>query len=64
MTRGAVPDKMAVTAGKGYSVEKRFSIDGKSSKIYDPGTKKAYDFVRVDASVKKGFVFSYGNDPN
>jgi hypothetical protein len=43
---------------------RRFTVDGKSARVFDPATKKAYDFVRVDASFKKGFVFSYGNDPN
>ena len=60
---GKATDRMVVTPGKGHSVEKRFEIDGKAARIYDPGSKKAYDFVRVDASVKKGFVFNYGNDP-
>jgi RHS repeat-associated protein len=63
VTQGTATDQMSVTAGKGHSVEKRFFVDGNTTKIYDPGTKKAYDFVRVDASVKKGFVFNYGNDP-
>jgi hypothetical protein len=63
VVKGTLPDGMSVTAGKGHSVEKRFEIDGKAARIYDPGSKKAYDFVRVDASVKKGFVFNYGNDP-
>jgi hypothetical protein len=60
---GKVTDRMVVTPGKGHSLEKRFEIDGNATRIYDPGSKKAYDFVRVDASVKKGFVFNYGNDP-
>jgi len=63
-TKGAYFDNMSVTTGKGHSVEKRFTIDGKAARVYDPETKKAYDFVRVDASVRKGFVFNYGNDPN
>ena len=62
--RGSLTDTMQVTAGKRHSVEKRFEIDGKAARVYDPETKKAYDFVRVDASVRKGFVFNYGNDPN
>jgi hypothetical protein len=56
---------MSISAkNKGYEVEKRFTVDGKSARIYDPTTQKAYDYVRVDASMRKGFVFNYGNDPN
>jgi hypothetical protein len=65
VSKGSLPDTMTVTAsGGGHSVEKRFQVDGKAARIYDAATKKAYNFVRVDASVKKGFVFTYGNDPN
>ena len=60
---GYATDRMVVGPGKGHSVEKRFEIDGKAARIYDPASKKAYNFVRVDASLKKGFVFNYGNDP-
>lgn len=52
------------SSAKGHTVEKRFTIDhGKPVRIYDPTTKKKYDYVRVAASMKKGFVFTYGNDP-
>jgi hypothetical protein len=58
-------DKMAVTSDAGpHTVTKRFKIDGRPAQIYDPASHKAYDYVKVDASVKKGFVFNYGNDPN
>ncbi len=63
VSKGSLPDTMAVTAsGGGHSVEKRFQLDGKPIKVYDATTKKAYDYVRVDASVKKGFVFTFRND--
>jgi hypothetical protein len=63
VSKGSLPDTMAVTAsGGGHSVEKRFQLDGKPIKIYDATTKKAYDYVRIDASVKKGFVFTFRND--
>ena len=64
VTQGTLTDTMSITAGKGHSVEKRFLVDGSATKIYDPGTRKHTDFVRVDASVKRGFVFNYGTDPN
>ena len=61
--KGTLPDTMQVTAsGGGHAVEKRFLLDGKAIKVYDATTKKAYDYVRVDASVKKGFVFTFKND--
>jgi len=56
-------DTMGVNSGKNDSVVKRFTVDGNAARVYDPATKKAYDFVRVDASFKNGFVFTYGNDP-
>lgn len=50
-------------SAKGHTVEKRFTIDqGTPVRIYDSATKKTYDYVRVAASMKKGFVFTYGND--
>jgi len=55
-------DTMRVLAGSPHSVEKRFTIDGKAAKIYDPGTKKTFDYIRLDASVEKGFIFTYGNN--
>jgi hypothetical protein len=64
-TPNKLSDTMSISAkNKGYEVEKRFTVDGKSARIYDPTTQKAYDYVRVDASMRKGFVFNYGNDPN
>lgn len=59
---------MQVSASsKGHSVEKRFSIDAKSgeakpARVYDPASKKAYDYVRVDASMKKGFTYTFHNN--
>jgi RHS repeat-associated protein len=60
--RAPLVDTMRVPAGAPHSVEKRFTIDGKSARIYDPGTKKTFDYIRVDASLEKGFVFSYRNN--
>jgi hypothetical protein len=60
--RAPLVDTMRVPAGAPHSVEKRFTIDGKSARIYDPGTKKTFDYIRVDASIEKGFVFSYRNN--
>jgi hypothetical protein len=58
-------DKMAVTNAAGpHTVTKRFQIDGGPARVYEPDSAKAFDFVEVDASAKKGFVFNYGNDPN
>jgi hypothetical protein len=66
VTHGTLTDIMQVGGGRSHSVIKRFLIDDKAARIYDPGTKKAYDFVRVDASSrnpKNPFVFAYGNNP-
>ena len=66
VTHGTLTDIMQVGGGRSHSVIKRFEIDDRAARIYDPGTKKAYDFVRVDASSKNAknpFVFTYGNDP-
>lgn len=66
VTYGTLTDVMKVGGGRSHSVIKRFTIDGKSIRIYNPKTKKAYDFLRVDASAKNEktpFVFTYGNDP-
>ena len=56
-------DEMGVNGRNTHGVEKRFFIDDKRARVYDPTTKKAYDLVRVDASVKSGFVFTYQNEP-
>jgi hypothetical protein len=58
-----LPDEMRVSGKNIHGVEKRFFIDDKPARVYDPASKKAYDFVRVDASVKNGFVFTYLNEP-
>jgi RHS repeat-associated protein len=58
-----ITDTMGVNAGKDHSVEKRFTVDGNSARIYDPVSKKAYNFVTVDGSFKTGFTFRYGDDP-
>jgi hypothetical protein len=44
-------------------VEKRFTIDGKSAQVYDPGTKKSYDYVVVHSTYEGGFQFKFLNDP-
>jgi hypothetical protein len=60
-------DTMQVTAGNPHSVEKRFTIDkGTPVKVYDPKSKKAYDYVRVDAKYTgnklHSFKMTFGND--
>jgi hypothetical protein len=59
---GPARDTQQVKRGGDRIVEKRFAIDGNPVRIFDPETKRAYDFVRYDVSFKNGFVATYGND--
>jgi hypothetical protein len=65
--RGALLDVMRVPRGSPHSVTKTFLVDGKPAKIYDPVTKKSYDYAVVKASfqgnpkVNPAFVFEYHN---
>jgi hypothetical protein len=61
---------MNVTQGNPNSVVKRFTIDkGTKIQVYDQATKKAYDYVRVDAKFSTNqskhatFQFHFRNDP-
>jgi RHS repeat-associated protein len=56
-------DHMDVTPGHPESVDKHFKIDGNDAKVYDPATRTTHDYIRVDASVKSGFVFTYKDNP-
>jgi RHS repeat-associated protein len=60
---GAFGDQQRVFKGESYDVEKRFTIDGKSAQVYDPGTKKSYDYVVVHSTYEGGFQFKFLNDP-
>jgi hypothetical protein len=61
-------DDMRVFQGEDHSVNKRFTVDGKPAKVYDSGTKNAYDYVTVkgsysaDPKAKPPFVFEYHNN--
>jgi hypothetical protein len=61
-------DDMKVYKGSPHSVTKRFTVDGNPVKIYDPVTKKSYDYAVVKASFQDNpktnpaFVFEYHND--
>lgn len=57
------PDRMQVSANeKGHVVEKRFTVDGRPARVYDPVSKKSFDYVRVDASMKDGFIYTFHNN--
>jgi len=60
---GAFADQQRVFKGGSYAVEKRFTIDGKSVPVYDPQTKKSYDYVVVHSTYERGFQFKFLNDP-
>jgi hypothetical protein len=59
---GTLVDTMRVLKGEDHSVEKRFTVDGKTAKVYDQSTKKSFDYVLVKASYEKGFTFEFRND--
>jgi hypothetical protein len=56
------PDGMIVNKGKGHTVEKRFTIDGHPARVYDPTQHKIFDYVRVVASMKSGFDYTFHNN--
>lgn len=64
---GSLTDTWTVSqVTKGYSVTKRFFLDDKAVRIFDPATKTAYDWQRVAASYDKkrgvgSFTVTYGN---
>jgi len=64
--KGTLVDDMRVFGGSPHSVEKRFFVkEGdslKPMKVYDPATKKAFDYIRVDASAERGFILTYHNN--
>jgi hypothetical protein len=65
--KGSFEDSKRVFAGQNHAFEKRFTVDGVPTKLYDPGTKKSYDYVVVKASysddphVRSPFIFEYHN---
>jgi len=65
---GELKDEKQAFRGSDHSVEKRFKVDGRDAKIYDPVTKKSYDYVVVKASfspdprTRNPFVFEYHNN--
>ena len=59
-------DKWIFTdANKGFSDTRHFTMDGKPVKVYDPSSKKAYDWENLNVSGGRGVV-TYGNgkDPD
>jgi hypothetical protein len=59
---GVLVDTWRVVKGENYAVEKHFTIDGKSARVYAPATKKSYDYVQVHLSYENGFKVDYLND--
>jgi hypothetical protein len=64
-SKNAITDTMQVTNGHPHSIIKTFQVDKVNAKVVDPGSSRAYDFVRVDAKYSKtnSFKMSYGNNP-
>ena len=58
-----VKDTMRVSGKNVVVLDKRFTIDGKPAKVFDPGTGRARDFVHQVSSVKGGTILTYGDNP-
>jgi hypothetical protein len=63
MNANTMQDQLQVGPGHPESVDKHFKIDGKDAKVYDPLNRTTHDYIRVDAFVKGGFVFTYKDKP-
>jgi RHS repeat-associated protein len=55
-------DHMSVHGKNVAVLDKRFTIDGSAAKVYDPATKKTYDYINEVNSVKGGTQFTYQNN--
>jgi hypothetical protein len=56
-------DTMRVSGKNVVVLDKRFTIDGKPAKVFDPGTGRATDFVHQESTVKGGTILTYGDNP-
>jgi hypothetical protein len=54
---------MRVSGKNVVVLDKRFTIDGKPAKVFDPGTGRARDFVHQESSVKRGTTLTFGDEP-
>jgi RHS repeat-associated protein len=66
--KGSMQDDMVVYNGSPHSVEKRFMVDGRAARLYDPVTKQSYDYAILNASFSANpktnppFTFEYYNN--
>ena len=52
---------MTTSRGQKVVLDKRFTIDGKPAKIYNPSTHRTYDFIHQVSTFKRNDL-SWGED--